>query len=94
VVTDAVQRAVQGSPAPDTGAVARITHQAEIVRATFAGMVNTVRTSVLAAGGALIGLVTLTPAVAELVAAPLVASLVLLACLMRALAARQLACRQ
>jgi ATP-binding cassette subfamily C protein len=91
VVTDAVQRAVQGSLAPDTGAVARITHQAEIVRDTFAGVVNTVRTSALAAGGALIGLVTLTPAVAELVAAPLVASLALLACLMRALAARQLA---
>ncbi len=89
VVTDAVQGSVQDSRPPDTGTVARITHQAEIVRDSFAGLISTVRMSALTAGSALIGLLTLTPAVAALVAVPLLASLVLFAWLVRTLAARQ-----
>ncbi len=89
VVTAALSRAVRDGAAPDTGAVARITHPAEIVRDSFAGLVTTARTAVFTAGAALLGLLTLAPAIAALAAGPVLASLVLFAWLMRALARRQ-----
>lgn len=89
VVAAAVRASVVDGAGPGTGAVARITHQAEIVRDTFAGLVTTVTTAVFTAGGALAGLLTLAPAAAVLVAGPLVVSLLLFGWLMRAMARRQ-----
>jgi ATP-binding cassette subfamily C protein len=89
VVTAALRRPAGDVRSTDTGVVARITHQAEIVRDSFAGLVTTVRTSAFTAGAALLGLLTLAPAVAPLVIGPLVVSLALFAWLMRALARRQ-----
>lgn len=89
VVTAALGRPAGDARSPGTGAVARITHQAEIVRDSFAGLVTTVRTSAFTAGAAILGLLTLAPAVAPLVIGPLVVSLALFGWLMRALARRQ-----
>jgi len=89
VVSGALRRSVQWGKPPDTGVVARITHQAEIVRDSFAGLVTTARTSVFTAGGTLIGLVALAPAVSALVVVPLLAALALFTWLMRAFALRQ-----
>jgi ATP-binding cassette subfamily C protein len=89
VVTAALGRAVRDDASPETGAVARITHQAEIVRDSFAGVVTTVRSSAFTAAAAVAGLLSLAPAVTVLVAGPVLASLALFAWLMRALARRQ-----
>ncbi|MGE5132800.1 MAG: ATP-binding cassette domain-containing protein [Gemmatimonadota bacterium] len=89
VVTAAVRRSADAVRGADTGAVARITHQAEIVRDSFGGLLMTLRTAAFTAGAALIGLATLAPPVALLAAGPMLASLALFAWLMRALADRQ-----
>ena len=73
----------------DTGAVARITQQAEIVRDTFAGLLSAARTFAFTTGSALVGLLTLVPAVLPFVIPPLVASLIVLQLLLRPLARRQ-----
>ncbi|MEU9750324.1 ABC transporter ATP-binding protein [Streptomyces niveus] len=56
----------------DTGAVSRLTHQTEIVRDSFAGLVLTVRAFVFNAVGALIGLLALAPELLLVVLPPLV----------------------
>ncbi|MEK8104113.1 hypothetical protein NKG94_01435 [Micromonospora sp. M12] len=61
---------------PDSAAVTRLTHQMEIVRDTFAGLLMVTRGFVFSAGAALLGLLALAPVVAALAAAPLVAGLV------------------
>ena len=66
VVTGALRNATQGSNPGDTGAVARITHQAEIVRDSFAGLLMVGFTFAFTAASAVIGLVTLVPAVLPL----------------------------
>ena len=53
VVAGAVRRATAAGPrvGTDSGAVARLTHQVEIVRDTFAGLVMTVRAFAFSVGG-------------------------------------------
>lgn len=61
----------------DTGAVSRLTHQTEIVRDSFAGLVLTVRAFVFNAVGALIGLLALAPELLLVVVPPLVLGIAL-----------------
>lgn len=74
---DLVRHVVGGSlrrcalEGPDTAAVSRFTHQVEIVRDTFAGLVIIVRHFLFSAAGALIGLSALQPIMLALVAPPL-----------------------
>ncbi|GAA3342342.1 ABC transporter ATP-binding protein [Amorphoplanes nipponensis] len=71
------------------GAVARLTHQVEIVRDTFAGAVMTLRGFLFAVTGALLGLAALAPRLALAVAAPILAGLALFAATLPAMVARQ-----
>ncbi|MEV4755950.1 ATP-binding cassette domain-containing protein [Micromonospora sp. NPDC049559] len=75
VVGGALRAATAPGGRPDTGAAARLTHQVEIVRDTFAGLVMVVRGFLFAAGAALLGLASLAPVVAALVAVPLLVGL-------------------
>ncbi|WP_242573206.1 ABC transporter ATP-binding protein [Streptomyces sp. NP-1717] len=61
----------------DTAAVSRLTHQTEIVRDSFAGLVLTVRAFVFNAAGALIGLLALAPELLLVVLPPLVLGIAL-----------------
>ncbi|GAA3760933.1 ABC transporter ATP-binding protein [Plantactinospora mayteni] len=89
VVTGALHRSTAAGARPETAAVARLTHQVEIVRDTFAGLVMVVRGFLFIAGAALLGLLSLTPVVAGVVAVPLVAGLVLFAAALPAMVGRQ-----
>ncbi|MFC6016876.1 ATP-binding cassette domain-containing protein [Plantactinospora solaniradicis] len=89
VVTGALHRSTAAGARPDTAAVARLTHQVEIVRDTFAGLVMVVRGFVFTAGAALLGLFSLTPVVAGVVAVPLTAGLFLFAAALPAMVDRQ-----
>ncbi|WP_405825380.1 ABC transporter ATP-binding protein [Streptomyces sp. NBC_00838] len=61
----------------DTAAVSRLTHQTEIVRDSFAGLVLTIRAFVFNAAGALIGLLALAPELLLVVLPPLVLGIAL-----------------
>ncbi|MDG4766099.1 ABC transporter ATP-binding protein [Solwaraspora sp. WMMD406] len=75
VVTSTLTRAVADlDPVPAT-VVPRLTHQVEIVRDTFAGLLMVVRGFLVTATAALVGLVTLAPPIAALVTVPLIAAL-------------------
>jgi ATP-binding cassette subfamily C protein len=89
VVTAALRVATDDQNRADTGAVARITHQAEIVRDCLAGLLAVGLTFVFTAGSALAGLGTLVPAVLPLAVVPLAVSLALFSCLLPPLARRQ-----
>jgi ATP-binding cassette subfamily C protein len=89
VVSGALHRSTAAGARPDTAAVARLTHQVEIVRDTFAGLVMVVRGFLFTAGAALLGLFSLTPVVAGVVAVPLAAGLVLFAAALPAMVDRQ-----
>ena len=82
IVTAAIQNATRDSGPPDTGAVARITHQAEIVRDTFAGLLAVGVTFAFTAVSAVIGLAALVPSVLPLAIVPMAASLALFCCLL------------
>ncbi|RKS69054.1 ATP-binding cassette subfamily C protein [Actinomadura pelletieri DSM 43383] len=87
-VTDgALRRSMRGRP--DMGAVARITHQVEIVRDTFGGLLVVVRGFLFSTGAALLGLFALMPEVALLVAPPLLLGLLLFGAVFGAAAVRQ-----
>jgi ATP-binding cassette subfamily C protein len=88
-VTGALRSATQDAKPGDAGAVARVTHQAEIVRDSFAGLLMVGFTFVLTTASALAGLVALVPAVLPLAMAPMAASLVLFCCLLPSLATWQ-----
>jgi ATP-binding cassette subfamily C protein len=77
VVDGALRRSTRFGVPPDSGAVSRITHQVEIVRDTFGGLVMAVGTFAFTAGSALIGLMTLAPFAAAFVVPPLAAGLAL-----------------
>lgn len=85
LVRRAVRQALRGAvtdPArtddrSDAGAVSRLTHQTEIVRDSFAGLVLTVRAFVFNAVGALIGLLALAPELLLVVVPPLVLGIAL-----------------
>ncbi len=87
VTRGALYRSLRGRA--DTGAVARLTHQVEIVRDTFGGILVVARGFVFAAGAALLGLLALMPEVALLVLPPLVAGLALFGAAFGAAAVRQ-----
>ncbi|GHF33651.1 ABC transporter ATP-binding protein [Streptomyces morookaense] len=73
----------------DRAAVSRLTHQVEIARDTFAGLVMVARTFVFTAVGALVGLCLLAPVLLVLVLPPLLAGLALFAVTLRPLVGRQ-----
>jgi len=74
---------------PDTGAVARMTHQAEIVRDSVAGVLIVSCTFACTMVSTVGGLVTLLPATLPYVIPPLLASALLLRLQLRPYAARQ-----
>ncbi|MFG1653321.1 ATP-binding cassette domain-containing protein [Micromonospora sp. NPDC049275] len=76
VVRGALRDATRAGGRPDGAAVTRLTHQMEIVRDTFAGLLMVTRGFLFSAGAALLGLLALAPVVAALAAAPLLAGLV------------------
>ncbi|GGQ48424.1 ATP-binding cassette domain-containing protein [Couchioplanes azureus] len=89
VVAGTLRRAASAGGGADRSAVARLTHQVEIVRDTFAGLIVTMRGFLFAVAGALLGLASLAPVVALLVAAPLLAGLAMFAATVPRAAARQ-----
>ena len=89
IVTGALRQATLESGPPDTGAVARITHQAEIVRDCFAGLLAVGLTFAFMVVSALAGLATLVPAVLPFAVVPMAVSLLLFCCLLPSLTARQ-----
>ncbi len=89
VVGGALQRSTVLGGRPDSGAVARLTHQVEVVRDTFAGMVLLTRSFVVAVIAAVIGMATLTGIVGLLVLPPLLVGLALFVASLRAMMARQ-----
>jgi ABC-type multidrug transport system fused ATPase/permease subunit len=74
---------------PDTRSVARMTHQAEIVRDSVAGVLLITCTFACTVVSTLAGLVTLLPATLPYVVPPLLASMILMRLLLRPYAARQ-----
>ncbi|WP_435861573.1 ATP-binding cassette domain-containing protein [Streptomyces milbemycinicus] len=72
-----------------TTAVSRLTHQVEIARDTFAGLVMVSRSFVFVAAGALVGLFSLAPVLLLVVLPPLVLGLALFLATLRPMARRQ-----
>ncbi|MEU1824297.1 ABC transporter ATP-binding protein [Streptomyces abikoensis] len=73
----------------DAAAVSRLTHQVEIARDTFAGLVMVTRSFVFTAAGALVGLFLLAPVLLAVVVPPLLLGLGLFLATLRPLARRQ-----
>ncbi|MEU1295528.1 ATP-binding cassette domain-containing protein [Streptomyces sp. NPDC005840] len=73
----------------DDGAVSGLTQQVEIARDALAGLVMVSRSFVFTAAGALVGLLSLAPALLLVVAPPLLAGVLLFALSLRPLARRQ-----
>lgn len=90
VVAGALARSTEdlASP-PDTRSVARLTHQAEVIRDSVAGLLVITSSFALTMAGTLAGLVTLVPATLPYVIPPLAAAGVLLWLLLRPMIARQ-----
>jgi ATP-binding cassette, subfamily C, bacterial len=87
---DLLTAVVDGALArPDPRSVARMTHQAEIVRDSLAGVLMITCTFACTVVSTLAGLVTLLPATLPYVVPPLLASVILLRLLLRPYAARQ-----
>jgi ATP-binding cassette subfamily C protein len=89
IVAGALASSMDATKPPDTNAVARMTHQAEIVRDSFAGVLNVARRFLFTAGSALVGLFTLVPALLPYVIPPLAVSVLILRLLLGPFAARQ-----
>ncbi|WP_432131640.1 ATP-binding cassette domain-containing protein [Streptomyces tendae] len=82
--------AARGGPGgTDRAAVSRLTNQVEIARDSFAGLVLTLRSFVFTAAGALLGLLSLHPALLVVVLPPLAAGLALFLVTLRPMAAAQ-----
>ncbi|AUH44721.1 ATP-binding cassette domain-containing protein [Streptomyces sp. CMB-StM0423] len=75
VVTGALERAAARARAEGPAAVSRLTHQVEIARDGFAGLVMVTRSFVVTAAAALLGLLTLAPPLLLVVLPPLAAGL-------------------
>jgi ATP-binding cassette subfamily C protein len=71
VVGGALRSRVAGHP--DDGAVARLTHQVEIVRDAYAGLIVVIRTFLVTALAAVIGLLAVAPVILLVVLPPFVA---------------------
>ncbi|MCL2582124.1 MAG: ABC transporter ATP-binding protein/permease [Streptosporangiales bacterium] len=89
IVTGAVRRCVDAGEPPDDGACARISHQTEIVRDSFGGLLSALRLFVFVAGGALAGLATLLPAAIPVTIGPPLIGLAIFALLVGPLVRRQ-----
>ncbi|MEH0985770.1 ABC transporter ATP-binding protein [Micromonospora sp. CPCC 205556] len=87
VVTGALTGAAGGRG--DDAAVARLTHQVEMVRDTYAGLLMVVRGFLFTAAAALVGLISLAAPVALLVAVPMLVGLGLFVAALPAMIARQ-----
>ncbi|WFE65720.1 ABC transporter ATP-binding protein [Micromonospora sp. WMMD714] len=92
---DLLRRVVRGAVAgaaggrADDAAVARLTHQVELVRDTYAGLLMVVRGFLFAFGAAVLGLLSLAAPVALVVAVPVLAGLGLFAVALPVMVARQ-----
>ncbi|WP_433112951.1 ATP-binding cassette domain-containing protein [Micromonospora sp. CA-246542] len=89
VVRGALRDATRAGGRPDSAAMTRLTHQMEIVRDTFAGLLMVTRGFLFSAGAALLGLLALAPVAAALAAAPLVAGLAVFLAALPAMVAHQ-----
>ncbi|AZM49510.1 ABC transporter ATP-binding protein [Streptomyces sp. WAC 06738] len=89
VVTGALERAAARARAEGPAAVSRLTHQVEIARDGFAGLVMVTRSFVVTAAAALLGLLTLAPPLLLVVLPPLVAGLAVFGWSLRPLSRRQ-----
>jgi ATP-binding cassette, subfamily C, bacterial len=89
IVAGALARSMDTTRPPDTDAVARMTHQAEIVRDSYAGLLTVACTFAFTAASTLAGLVTLVPATLPYVVPPLVVCALILRLLLRPFAVRQ-----
>ncbi|MGH3769730.1 MAG: ABC transporter ATP-binding protein [Pseudonocardiaceae bacterium] len=89
VVGGALQRSMVLGGRPDSGAVARLTHQVEVVRDNFAGLLLLIRSFVVSAIGAVIGMAALTGVIGLLVLPPLLAGLGFFLVSLRSMMTRQ-----
>ncbi|WP_449334071.1 ATP-binding cassette domain-containing protein [Streptomyces flavalbus] len=88
-VDRSLAHALGGPGGVDRAAVSRLTNQVEIARDSFAGLVLTLRSFVFTAAGALLGLLSLHPALLAVVLPPLLAGLALFLATLRPMAAAQ-----
>ncbi|WP_329073121.1 ABC transporter ATP-binding protein [Streptomyces sp. NBC_01429] len=88
-VNQYLRRAMADPARTDSGAVSRLTHQTEIVRDSFAGLVLTARSFVFTAVGALAGLLALAPQLLLVVVGPLALGLALFLATLAPMAAAQ-----
>jgi ATP-binding cassette subfamily C protein len=89
VVGGALQRSTVLGGRPDSGAVARLTHQVEVVRDNFAGLLLLTTGFVVSTVGAVIGIATLTGVVGLLVLPPLLVGLTVFLVSLRLMMTRQ-----
>lgn len=89
VVTGVLHRSTAVGQPSDTAGVARLTHQVEIVRESFASVIMVAQSFLVTTASALLGLVTLAPLALPFVLPPLLVGLVLFVSSLRAMAARQ-----
>ncbi|MFI0939472.1 ATP-binding cassette domain-containing protein [Streptomyces sp. NPDC021020] len=86
---DAVRAAGGGGRSADSAVVSRLTHQVEIARDAFGGIVMVLRSFAFTAAGALAGMIALAPVLLLVVLPPLVAGVALFVAALRPLARRQ-----
>lgn len=89
VVMRGVREAVRAGRSADSAVVSRLTHQVEIARDAFGGLVLVLRSFVFTAIGALAGMCVLAPVLLLIVVPPLAAGIALFALALRPLANRQ-----
>ncbi|MFH0244555.1 ATP-binding cassette domain-containing protein [Streptomyces sp. HK10] len=89
VVTRALHGAVAEPARADSSSVSRLTHQTELARDSFAGLVLVLRSFVFTAAGALAGLASLHPLLLLVVLPPLVLGLLLFTATLVPMASRQ-----
>jgi ATP-binding cassette, subfamily C, bacterial len=89
VVTGVLHRSTATGEPSDTAGVARLTHQVEIVRESFASVIMVAQGFLVTTASALLGLVTLAPRALLFVLPPLLVGLVLFVSSLRAMAASQ-----
>ncbi|AGL17152.1 ABC transporter ATP-binding protein [Actinoplanes sp. N902-109] len=89
VVTGALHRATGADGAADRGAIARLTHQVELVRDALGGLLTVVRGFAFGIVAAVLGLLGLAPVLAVVIGVPLLAGVLLFLALIPVLATRQ-----
>lgn len=89
VVRGGLRASVRGRGAGDGAVVSRLTHQVEIARDTFGGLVLVLRSFAFTAAGALAGMCALAPVLLLIVLPPLAVGVALFAAGLRPLARRQ-----